>query len=67
MITMYDTPKRVKLTDLFSDSGRKYYIQKFEYGDYIRNEPRYQRLFTQFKGGKRREIFGVFSDDVYPD
>lgn len=34
MITMYDTPKRVKLTDLFPDSGRRYYIQKFEYGDF---------------------------------
>lgn len=34
MITMYDTPKKVKLTDLFSNSGRKYYIQKFEYGDF---------------------------------
>lgn len=34
MITMYDTPKKVRLTDLFPDSGRKYYIQKFEYGDF---------------------------------
>ncbi len=34
MIAMYDTPKTVKLTDLFPDSGRKYYIQKFEYGDF---------------------------------
>ncbi len=34
MITMYDAPKKVKLTDLFPDSGRKYYIQKFEYGDF---------------------------------
>ena len=34
MIAMYDTPKKVKLTDLFPDSGRKYYIQKFEYGDF---------------------------------
>lgn len=34
MITMYNTPKKVKLTDLFPDSGRKYYIQKFEYGDF---------------------------------
>ena len=34
MITMYDAPKRVKLVDLFPDSGRKYYIQKFEYGDF---------------------------------
>ena len=34
MITMYDVPKKVKLTNLFPDSGRKYYIQKFEYGDF---------------------------------
>lgn len=34
MITMYDTPKKVKLTELFPDSGRKYYIQKFKYGDF---------------------------------
>lgn len=34
MITMYNTPKKVKLTDLFPDAGCKYYIQKFEYGDF---------------------------------
>lgn len=34
MITMYDAPKKVKLTDLFPDSGRKYYVKKFEYGDF---------------------------------
>lgn len=34
MITMYDAPKKVKLTELFSDSNRKYYIKTFEYGTY---------------------------------
>ena len=34
MITMYDTPKKVKLVDLFPNSNQKYYIQRFEYGDY---------------------------------
>lgn len=34
MITMYDAPKKVKLVDLFPDSGCKYYIKRFEYGDF---------------------------------
>lgn len=34
MITMYDAPKKVKLTELFPDSNRKYYIKTFEYGTY---------------------------------
>lgn len=34
MIRMYDKPKKVKLVDLFSKSGEKYYIQTFEYGDF---------------------------------
>ena len=34
MLTMYDTPTKVKLVDLFPNSVRKYYIQKFEYGDF---------------------------------
>lgn len=34
MIKMYDVPQKIKLVDLFSKNGKKYYIQKFEYGDF---------------------------------
>lgn len=34
MITMYNKPRKVKLSELFPQSNEKYYIQKFEYGDF---------------------------------
>lgn len=34
MIKMYDSPRKVKLSELFPQPNEKYYIQTFEYGDF---------------------------------